>query len=414
MKGENKINTQVLIKKQALIKNKKFMSLLLVRILTGLSFGMYLLSESWYVVNELHMKSYLGIILMLTSIPRLLLMIFGGFLSDKYSKTKIMFLSLVTRGLLVFTLVGLLVTENVNILILLPYAFIFGVLDAIFYPANSSIVSEIVDKEELTRANTLLQSTNLFSTVVSPILAGLLLYIGSFTLIFSITAFFLMVGGIGAFFINTSLQIQQNKQESLIENIKSGYKFVIKDKLLSSLMVIIFIVNLFIVGPVNIALPVLVDEKLGAKALDLSFMQSALFLGMLLPTLIFSIKNVRKKRGLIILSAMIISGVSVIGLGLIHNLFQGLFFLAVYGACISVSSLIIAIIQQNTPSEKMGRVMGLTSTASLGLTPLSYGLTSMALFFEISITDVLIVCGFVVVIISSYIMWKIDIVRMAD
>jgi MFS transporter, DHA3 family, macrolide efflux protein len=408
------MNTQVLIKKQALIRNKKFMSLMLVRILTGLSFGMYLLGESWYVVNELNMKSYLGIILMLTSIPRLLLMIFGGFLSDKYSKTKIMFLSLVTRGLLVFTLVGLIITENVNILLLLPYAFIFGVLDAIFYPANSSIVSEIVDNEELTRANALLQSTNLFSTVVSPILAGVLLSIGSYTLIFSITALFLMVGGIGVFFINTSLQIQQNKQESLIENIKSGYRFVRKDKLLSSLMAIIFIVNLFIVGPVNIALPVIVDEKLGAEALNLSFMQSALFLGMLVPTLIFSIKNVRKKRGLIILSAMIISGVCVIGLGLIHNLFQGLLFLAVYGACISVSSLIIAIIQQNTPSEKMGRVMGLTSTASLGLTPLSYGLTSLALFFEISITDVLIVCGFVVVVISSYIMWKIDTVRMAD
>jgi MFS transporter, DHA3 family, macrolide efflux protein len=414
MKGENKINTQVLIKKQVLIKNKKFMSLMLVRILTGLSFGMYLLSESWYVVNELNMKSYLGIILMLTSIPRLLLMIFGGFLSDKYSKTKIMFMSLVTRGILVFTLAVLIVTENVNILILLPYAFIFGILDAIFYPANSSIVSEIVDKEELTRANGLLQSTNLFSTVVSPILAGVLLSIGSFTLLFSITAFFLMVGGIGVFFINTPLQIQQNKKESLIENIKSGYRFVRKDKLLSSLMAIIFIVNLFIVGPVNIALPIIVNEKLGSKALDLSFMQSALFLGMLLPTLIFSIKNVRKKRGVIILSAMIISGVCVIGLGLIHNFFQGLFFLAAYGASISVSSLIIAIIQQNTPSEKMGRVMGLTSTASLGLTPLSYGLTSLALFFEISITDVLIVCGFVVVVISSYIMWKIETVRIVD
>lgn len=407
------MNTQVLIKKQALIRNKKFISLMLVRVLTGLSFGFYLLGESWYVVNELNMKSYLGIILMLTSIPRLLLMIFGGFLSDKYSKTKIMFMSLVTRGLLVFTLVGLIITENVNILVLLPFAFLFGILDAIFYPANSSIVPEIVEKEELTRANALLQSTNLFSIVVSPILAGVLLSIGSFTLLFFITALLLLVGGIGVFFINTPIQIQQNKQESLIENIKSGYKFVRKDNLLSSLMVIIFIVNLFIVGPVNIALPVIVDEELEAKALNLSFMQSALFLGMLATTLIFSIKKIRKKRGLIILSAMILSGFCILGLGLIRNLFLGLLFLSVYGACISVSSLIIAIIQESTPSEKMGRVMGLTSTASLGLTPLSYGLTSLALFFGIPVTDVLIVCGCVVVVITSYILWKITSVRVA-
>ncbi|SFC67114.1 hypothetical protein SAMN05443252_105183 [Bacillus sp. OV322] len=85
-----------------------------------------------------------------------------------------------------------------------------------------------------------------------------------------------------------------------------------------------------------------------------------------------------------------------------------------YGACISVSSLIIAIIQENTSSEKMGRVMGLTSTASLGLTPLSYGLTSLVLFFGIPITDVLIVCGCVVVVITCYIMWKFNSVRVAD
>ncbi|OIK09993.1 MFS transporter [Bacillus sp. MUM 13] len=408
------MNTQVSIKKQALIRNKKFMSLMLVRVLTGLSFGIYLLGESWYVVNEHNMKSYLGIILMLTSLPRLLLMTFGGFLSDKYNKTKIMFMSLVTRGVLVFILVSFIIIENVNILVMLPFAFFFGIFDAIFYPANSSIVPELVEREELTRANGLLQSTNLFSTVVSPILAGLLLSIGSFTFLFSITAFFLLVGGIVVRLINTSVQIQQNKKESLIENIKTGYSFVRKDKLLSSLMAIIFIVNLFIVGPVNMALPVIVDEKLGAKVLTLSYMQSALFFGMLATTLIFSIKNIRKKRGLIILCAMILSGFCVLGLGLISYLFQGLLILAAYGACISVSSLIIAIIQENTPSEKMGRVMGLTSTASLGLTPLSYGLTSLVLFFGIPITDVLIICGCVVVVITSYIMWKFNSVRVAD
>jgi MFS transporter, DHA3 family, macrolide efflux protein len=408
------LNAQLLIKKQALIRNKKFITLMLTRVLTGLSFGMYLLGESWYVVNELNMISYLGIILMLTSIPRLLLMIYGGFLSDKYSKTKIMSMSLVTRGLLVFSLVGLIITENVNLLVLLPYAILFGILDAIFYPANSSIVPEIVEKEELTRANALLQSTNLFSTVMSPIMAGLLLSIGSFTLLFSITALLLLIGGLCVFFINTSFQTQPIKHGPLIENIKSAYKFVKNDNLLFSLMAIIFLVNLFIVGPVNIALPVIANEKLGAKALNLSFMQSALFFGMLTTTLILSYKNIRKKRGFIILSAMVLSGFCIVGLGLIGSLNQGLLILTVYGACISVSSLIIAIIQENTPNDKMGRVMGLTSTASLGLTPLSYGLTSLALFFGVPITNVLIVCGSVVVVIVSYIMWKYSSVRVVE
>lgn len=402
------------LEKQTLMRNKKFISLMLVRIITGLSFGIYLLGESWYLVNELNMKSYLGIILMITSIPRLFLMLFGGILSDNYSKTKIMFLSLSIRGLLVLALVGLIIIDNVTIPVLILFALVFGMLDAIFYPANSSIIPEIVEKEELTRANALLQSTNLFSLVVSPILAGILLASGSFIILFSITSLLLLIGGIGVFFINTPNQIQQKKRESLIENIKSGYQFVRNDTLLSNLMAIIFIVNLFIVGPVNIALPIIVNERLGSTAINFSYMQSALFLGLLVATIIFSFINIRKKRGIIIISAMILSGFCILGLALSNNLFQSLLFLAVYGACLSVSSLIIAIIQENTPVEKMGRVMGLTSTASLGLTPLSFGLTSLALFLKISITDILLICGCFVMIISSYIMWKNKSVRIAD
>lgn len=398
----------------SLLKNKKFIILMFVRIVTGLSFGMYLLGETWFVVNELNMKSYLGIVLMVTSVPRLILMIYGGIISDQYSRTKIMFFSLSFRGILVFILVWILATDNLTFSLLLLFAFAFGVFSALFYPANSALTPKIVKKEELTRANSLLQSTNLISTIIGPIVAGLLLAKGSFELLFSITATLLLIGGICVYFLKVSSNLSLGQKESLYESIKSAVLFIKNDSLLFSLLIIICVVNLFIVGPVNIALPILVEEKLSSRALDYSYLQSGMLFGLMLGTILISITNIRSKRGKIILFSIITSGISVFSLAFIANLLQGLLVLIVYGLCISVSSIIVALIQENTPSDKMGRVMGLTSTASLGLTPLSYGLTSLALFLNISINHLLIYCGVIVIIIAALVTWKASAIKLID
>ncbi|CAM3956765.1 MFS transporter [Mesobacillus zeae] len=402
-------------KQYRLLKNREFIFLVAARCLTSLAFGIYMFGESWYIVNELHLKQYLGITLMAASIPRLILMYFGGILSDQYSRTQIMSVSLAVRALLVFSLAGLLLAGSVSISVLLVCAILYGISDSFFYPANSALVPEIVEREDLTRANSILQSINLITLVASPFLGGLILGAASYSGLFFTTGLFLIIGGASFIFIRTvSSPVITAGKPSISKQFAEGYRFVRKNPILLHFMAIVFLVNLFIVGPVNIAIPLIVEEKLQGNPLYYSFLQSALFFGLMIATIFISVKNVRRQRGKIILAAMIFSGLSVAGLSYITNVTQGMVVLFIYGVCLSVSTIIIAMIQEHTPNELMGKVMGLTSTASLGLTPLSYGLTSLALFFDIQISVILLVCGSIVAVICSFIMVKIPKVRYAD
>nr|WP_255357586.1 MFS transporter [Fictibacillus sp. FJAT-27399] len=107
------------------------------------------MSETWFVIRALEAPSKLGIIMMLTSIPRVLLMSIGGVLADRMKRSHVIFISNLTRGLLVLGLVLLIMNDSMNLIFLGIFALCFGVLDAFYWPANQSMLPTIVEKEHM-------------------------------------------------------------------------------------------------------------------------------------------------------------------------------------------------------------------------------------------------------------------------
>jgi DHA3 family macrolide efflux protein-like MFS transporter len=87
--------------------NRRFLILWLGSGLTSLAFSVYLLSESWYVVQKLDRESWLGIVMMMTTIPRVLLMTVGGVLADRVLRSKILSVLNVSRSIMILALVAL-------------------------------------------------------------------------------------------------------------------------------------------------------------------------------------------------------------------------------------------------------------------------------------------------------------------
>ena len=59
---------------------------------------------------------------------------------------------------------------------------------AFYWPTSQSLIPSLVSKEQLTRANSLIQTTQQFSVVVGPILAGWILVYGSYEGLFFYSA----------------------------------------------------------------------------------------------------------------------------------------------------------------------------------------------------------------------------------
>jgi DHA3 family macrolide efflux protein-like MFS transporter len=400
----------------SLLRNQKFLLLWLGSIFSGLSFSIYFLTKSWYVVDELGLKASLGLVLMAMTVPRVLLMMIGGVLADRFRRSTIMFSSLITRSVLLFGMVILLFFDLINIWILIGFAFCIGILDAFFWPANNAILPSIVTKEHLTRANSFLQSTNHITLIVGPMIAGWLITITSYEWVFGTITCLLIIGGILIFQVKESFDKPEvERRPSPLKDLQEGYRYLVHSPVLLNLMSISVFVNFFIAGPGTMAIPLIVEERLMGGAQDLSYLESTVAGGLILGAIIIGVLNLRSKRGLLIILRLTILGISIGLLGQVTSLWQAILVLAILGMGITVGDIPTrAIIQEETDSDKIGRVMGMMSTASNGLIPLSYGITSVALSFHLSISWILFYCGSLVILFSLFILWKFETLKTLD
>jgi len=134
---------------RSLFKNRSFLFLWGSGMCSALSLSTYLFVEQWYVIHTLNQASFLGLVLMATLLPRIFLMLFGGVLSDRYKRSTIMRISSGLRISFILCLLALLHLNQLTLLTILVFAFLFGSVDAFYSPANASLLPTLVPNEQL-------------------------------------------------------------------------------------------------------------------------------------------------------------------------------------------------------------------------------------------------------------------------
>lgn len=415
----SKVNNSVqeVMSEESILRNKKFLFLWVATIFTGLSLSMYLISETWFVVNRLKQDSWLGIVMMVTTIPRILLMAVGGVLADKISRSQTMFLSNLTRGLLVAGLVVLILMDILNVWLLLLFAFLFGVLDAFFWPASNSFIPMIVQKSQITRANSIIQTTSQLTLMIGPAFAGFIIKFYSFAGAFLTAAVLLIVSSLIMKFMREEKKEHEASMnaDSLKEDLKEGIHYVKRMPYVLVVMGSSIIVNFLLVGPINIGLPLLVEHTLKGDILDLSYLESSLAVGMFAGAIITGVFNFKRKRAILSLSLIAILGVMNGLLSQMTILWYGIFIMVIAGTCLAISNIISPSLTQELVEPKMmGRVQSLISTASMGFTPLSFAFVSVLLTFDISIQVIMLTSSVLMTLFVFIVLWKVKIIHSID
>ena len=88
-----------------LLQNRSFLFLWLSSTFSFLALSTYLFAESWYLLKVLNQEAALGIVMMVTMLPRVFLMTIGGVWADRIKRSKIMLFSSLTRCLLVIVMI---------------------------------------------------------------------------------------------------------------------------------------------------------------------------------------------------------------------------------------------------------------------------------------------------------------------
>lgn len=395
--------------------NARFLVLWLASAFTNLAFSVYLLTESWYVVQRLHHESWLGIVMMVTTIPRVVLMTFAGVLADRIRRSTILVYANGIRVVLIAVMVVLAAENSLSMSGLLGFALLFGVLDSFHNPASSSMLPNIVDKEHLIRGNSILQTTNQMCLLLGPALAGMLMKFASFEASFATAAILLLVAAVAVRFLRDEASTAGKERAPFLRQLKDGLVYMKNFPLLLTIMSVSLIINLLVSGPVQAGLPVLVNHAFSGNVLVLSYMESAIAFGMMAGALLVGILQPKRHRAVLALFFVLLTGFGVALLSQIAAIWQGVALMFAMGFLIALCNVLIAsLVQQMVQPDMMGRVQGVMGTASFGLIPVSFAIVSALLSSGIAISGVMLTAGILLILFMMIILATVKSIRTAD
>ncbi|MCR6790983.1 Putative bacilysin exporter BacE [Bacillus paranthracis] len=398
-----------------LLKNTNFLFLWAATLFSSFALAFFTFSQTWYIAKTLNLEASLGVVFVALSVPRLIFMIIGGAVADKFPKKNIMFYSNIVRAILVATILTWFIVGDVTLYTFALFALFFGLADAFFWSADGSILPELVEKSRLTQANSLTQMTNQASVILGPVLGGILIKFTNYETIFSITILLLIVAAILIQKIQFTMPEQQNTDKGMFTSIKEGILYVKESPFLSTFLICSAFLNLFLIGPMQVGFPLFVKNVLHGDSLQFSYLEASVGGGMAIGAVIVGLKNINRRRGLFCIIMMLLSGVFFLSINFSTVLWQALLAGMFYGITIAMAIVpLMAMIQSTVKEEMMGRVMSLLMLSSMGFIPLSYAFTSIALAIGIPIVTVMKSGAIAVIVFVLFVAIRVPVVRKFD
>jgi len=351
------------------LRNPKYRLWLIGGTISLLGDHFYLVALPWLVLQQTGSAVAMGAIMMAGAIPRAVLMLMGGAVSDRISARKIMMATATARTILV-TAIGVLVWLHILwTWELYALAVAFGVADAFAAPAQTAFMPSLLKREQLVAASSVSQSTGQLTTILGPVPAGFVIKTLGVAWAFFLDAIsFLFI--IGALWKLPDPPKSQAARKPVWHSIAEGITYVGKDVPLRSLMMLATIMNFCVSGPVAIGLAYLTKTKFGSPAVY-GIVISAVAAGSLLGALLAGVWKIRR-RGLLILSVSVILAFCLGAIGLMGSVWSIATVLVIMGAAAGLVNVHIgAWAMQRIDAAVRGRVASVLMLAAYGIAPIS-------------------------------------------
>ncbi len=381
----------------------------------------YMIALPWLTLQLTGSGVALGATAALGGIPRAVFMLVGGAFTDRFSPRTVMLVSDTLRIFLTAFLTIAVLTHTVQLWMLFVSAFLFGLVDAFFFPANSAILPQLVAPEQLESGNALTQITGQLAGFVGPALAGLLiaslsgaasmealsasgkaastegvgaaLGFDTITFLVAAVALWLMKGG------RTVAQSNTEGVRGVLASIAEGIRIVWDNVLIRTLILVTGAINFLFTGPMGVGLPVLANTRYAEGAAAMGYIFSGFGLGALVGALSAGMFPTPRRIGIAAMILVAVAGGFMTIFGLTTNLLIAVTVALAMGICIGyVNVMASASIQKLVAPEAMGRVMSLVMLSSFGLGPISLMLAGFLV--DVSLNGLFIGAGILLVVIS--------------
>jgi MFS family permease len=370
----------------------------------------------WLVEDTLGSPTWAsGLIVFALGAPVCALVLTAGALADRLDRRR-MLVSTQVAGMAVVVLGAVLVwTHVMNLAIAVVLAIGFGTVVAFAMPVRSSLVPALVGKERVMQAVVLMTVGSNVAMILGPLLVGGVIEAHDVGWAFAVQAVCFGLGLLAAARIVVPPHPPVTVRRKLRAEIAEALRFVWHHDVLRALFGLLAVGGGLMGGGAFTLWPQIARDVFGRDAAEAARLFALMGLGMVTTSLLLMrFRSRLRRRGLVFMLFMVTGTVNQIFQGRVDS-FLALEVLALIWGLTGGMYLNLnqALIQELTPADRMGRVMGLNSMVQAGLLPLG-GLAAGVLASMIGAQEALSVFGALGLACVLVALWRADGLRALE
>ena len=359
------------------LRHRDFALLVAGQAISQVGDGIFAVALAWRVYQTYDSPAALSVVGIAFFLPRLLVTIAGGVLSDRFDRRLTMIAADCGRALAVGALAALALSPSAELAAIVVLAAFQGVAGSLFGPAESALLPELVSAEELGQANSVRTVVSpLAWSVLGPALGGALIanlgtasafWADSATYIVSVATLLLM---------RTHPAAREAEHASIFAEARQGVAYVAGRPWLWGPIVASSLAQFLYAGPNQALVPYIVKFELHASAAALGLVLAAGGLGTMAAGLLMGRLTLRRHVVVAMVLGWSLGIASIAAVGLAQSVWEAALAVFVWNLLLWSGEIIwLTLLGQTVPNHIRGRVSSIDFLGSYWLIPVSMALT---------------------------------------
>ncbi|NMA93090.1 MAG: MFS transporter [Clostridiales bacterium] len=341
----------------------KFLLLWSGELVSAIGGGLTSFGLSVYVFQSTGSAGSMALVVLLAFLPNLLLSAPAGVLADRYDRRLMMIIGDGLSALgLVYILLCMLGGEAALHQICIG-VFISSVFSSLLEPAYRATVTDLLSREEYSRASGMVSIAGSARYLISPVIAGFLLSVSDIKLLLLIDIGTFFLTAICTAIVRSGLESKTPEcQTTFLESFREGWSAIAEKRGLVILVVVSSVMTCFMGAMQILSEPMILDF---ASSRVLGIAETVCASGMLVSSLIIGIRGLKKDFARTLSVSLVLAGFAMLGFGLKENIYLICCFGFVFFFMLPfANNCLDYMFRTNVDAGKQGRAWGLVGFLS--------------------------------------------------
>ena len=335
----------------------KFLLLWFGEFISSIGGGLTSFGLGVYVFNQTGSAASMALITLLAFLPNLLLSVPAGVLADRYDRRILMMVGDGLSGLGILYILICMMMGDAQLYQIGIGVLISSVFSSLLEPSYRATVSDMLTKEEYSKARGMVSIAGSARYLVSPLLAGILLSVSDIKLLLGIDIATFVLTVITTSVVKKGLITKVGEAgESFMESLKQGFGIITEKKGILILILVSSVMTCFMGVLQILAEPLILDF---ADSRTLGIGETICASGMLFSSLFLGIRGIKKGYVKILSVSLFFAGVAMVFFGIKESMylicsagFLFFFMLPFANNCLDY------LVRTNIAEEQQGRAWG--------------------------------------------------------